>query len=174
MRNFVRTIHASLFLAALASWSAAQESQPEPNGEEGQSTGVKETAPVPDSSPATATAGGPPKVAKRREPIAQDARAIQFSFATAPWEHVLQWFSELCGLSLQMDVKPSGTFNYINDPSQYTLGEALDVLNAQLVPKGFTLIRKGNYLKVIALEEGIPPDLISRISLDELDQRGES
>jgi type II secretory pathway component GspD/PulD (secretin) len=111
----------------------------------------------------------------RHDPISPDARVIQFSFVTQPWENVLEWIAELAGMSLQMEVKPTGTFNYVNDPKKYTLGEAMDILNVQLVAKGHILLRKGNYLKVIAFKDGpIPPDLIRRIKPEELDTSGES
>ena len=61
------------------------------------------------------------------------------------------------------------TENYINDPKKYTIGQAIDVINEQLVAKGYTLFRKGNYLKLWPLEKTIPPDLIPRVSVQELD-----
>src|SRR5262249_14491474 len=73
---------------------------------------------VPSGKPAAELSETSP----RREPVSPDARVIEFSFATAPWEHVFSWFSDICGLSLQMDVKPTGTFNYIHDPKKYTIG----------------------------------------------------
>jgi type II secretory pathway component GspD/PulD (secretin) len=157
-----------LWLQAQDPKSEAEKSAPVPAAKP-----ASEPATQPEASPAPPQ-DPPPVVAPRREPIDPDAREIQFSFVTQPWEGVLQWIAEVAGLSLQMDVKPSGTFNYINDPRKYTLGGALDVLNAQLLPKGFTLIRKGNYLKVVPLEEGIPADLVPRITPVELDSRGES
>jgi type II secretory pathway component GspD/PulD (secretin) len=111
---------------------------------------------------------------QRHEPISPDARVIQFSFATQPWENVLEWIAELAGMSLQMEVKPTGTFNYINDPNKYTLGQAIDILNSQLISKGHILLRKGKYLKVLAFKDGVPPDLIRQIKLDDLHTCGDS
>jgi type II secretory pathway component GspD/PulD (secretin) len=158
-----------LWLQAQDPKTDTEKSAPVPAAEPADEPAKKSDGPTPPAPPQD-----PPAAPPRREPIDPDAREIQFSFATQPWDGVLQWIAEVAGLSLQMDVKPSGTFNYINDPRKYTLGGALDVLNAQLGPKGFTLIRKGNYLKVVALEEGIPADLVPRITPNELDSRGES
>ncbi len=116
----------------------------------------------------------PDDAAPRRAPLAGDERVIQFTFFNHPWDSVLEWFSELAGLSLQMEVKPPGAFKYVNDPNKYTIGEALDVLNTQLVPRGYTLIHKGTYLIVFALKEPIPADLMPRIKVEDLDQRGKS
>ena len=116
---------------------------------------------------------GSDQTTQRREPIDPTARTIQFSFVKEPWENVMEWIAELSGLSLQMEVVPQGTFNYINDPNKYTLAEAIDVLNSQLIPKGLIIIRKGTYLKLLPLKE-VPPDLIPRISPDDLDKYGES
>lgn len=120
------------------------------------------------------TAEGDDQATQRREPLDPKARVIQFNFAKQPWDSLLEWLAELAGLSLQMEFKPDGTFSYINDPQKYTIGEAMDVINAQLVPKGYTLIRKGNYLKLWALRDPISPDWIPRIKPDELDDRGDS
>ena len=117
---------------------------------------------------------GDDQAAQRREPIDPKARVIQFEFAKQPWDTLLETLAEVAGLSLQMEFKPDGTFSYINDPNKYTIGEAMDVINAQLVPKGYTLIRKGNYLKLWPLSQPISPDWIPRIKPEDLDDRGES
>jgi len=132
---------------------------------------AKPAAETPTAKPQPATAPSPPP----RTPIDPNARVIQFSFANAPWEYVLEEFARISGLVLQMQVKPTGTFNYINDPRRYTLSEAMDILNTALYPKGHYLVRDGNFLKVIALqEEGIPTSLIPRIKPEDLDKHGET
>ncbi len=113
-----------------------------------------------------------PPAPRRTRPIGPDERVIQFQFVAAPWDQVLRWFAEVSGLALQMESKPTGTFSYIRDPNKYTLAEAMDILNEALIPQGYYLVRKGNFLKVISTEEGIPADLIPRVSVEELDKRG--
>ncbi len=143
-----------------------------PSRPPGYRTGNDATDPA-DASKESKTGEGTNQAGQNREPLPPDARVIQFNFATQPWEGVFDWIAELSGLSLQKEVKPNGTFNYINDPKKYTLGEAMDILNDQLGLQGFTMIRKGNYLKVVSLKE-ITPDLIPRIKPEEIDQRGMS
>jgi type II secretory pathway component GspD/PulD (secretin) len=112
--------------------------------------------------------------AQRREPIDPKARVIQFEFAKQPWDTLLETLAEVAGLSLQMEFKPDGTFSYINDPNKYTIGEAIDVINMQLFTKGYTLIHKGNYLKLWPLSQPIEPAWIPRVKPEELDERGDS
>ena len=102
---------------------------------------------------------------------ASDGRMI-FSFRYAPWQTVLDWFASHADLSLVMDAPPQGTFNY-TDAREYTPAQAIDLLNSVLLTKGFTLIRHQRMLMLINLEDGIPPNLVSDVPLDELDDRGE-
>lgn len=100
---------------------------------------------------------------------------IEFSFANASWDVVLDRFAQLSGLVLQMDVRPEGTFNYVRDPRRYTVSQAIDVLNGALISKGFYLLRDDRILKVISLsEKGIPSELIPHVRPEELADRGDS
>jgi len=105
------------------------------------------------------------------EPIQGDGR-LMFNFRYAPWRGVLDWFSTQADLSLVMDAPPQGTFNY-TDAKEYTPAEAIDLLNSVLQTKGYTLLRRQRMLMLINLEDGIPPNLIDEVSVDELDTRGE-
>ena len=97
---------------------------------------------------------------------------LVFNFRYQPWQDVLDWFAEQADLSLVLESPPSGTFNY-RDSRAYTPAEALDVLNSVLLTKGFTLVRGGRMLVLVNLEDGIPPNLVSDVSLADLDHRGE-
>jgi type II secretory pathway component GspD/PulD (secretin) len=99
-------------------------------------------------------------------------KTLQFVFRYQPWEKVIQWFADESDLSLIMDTPPSGTFNYTDNRS-YTPAEAIDLLNGVLLTKGFTLIRRDRMLMLINLEDGIPPELVTTIPLEELGDRGE-
>ena len=104
--------------------------------------------------------------------IASGDGKLQFSFRYAPWSTVIQWFAEQSELSLLMDAPPQGTFNY-NDPRQYTPSQAIDLLNSVLLTKGYTLVRREQMLMVVNLEDGVPPNLITEVSIDKLDELGE-
>lgn len=100
------------------------------------------------------------------------SETLKFSFKYAPWQNVIEWFAEQCELSLLMDSPPQGTFNY-TDPREYSRAQAIDLLNSVLLTKGYTLIRREKMLQVVNLEDGIPPNFITEVSEDELDDLGE-
>lgn len=97
---------------------------------------------------------------------------LSFNFRYQPWQDVLDWFAEQSDLSLVIESPPSGTFNY-TDSRSYTPAEALDVLNSVLLTKGYTLVRRDRMLVLVNLEDGIPPNLVTDVPLEELDDRGE-
>ncbi len=110
------------------------------------------------------------------EPVAPAAAKsdgkLSFNFRYQPWQDVLDWFAEQADLSLVLESPPPGTFNY-HDSRSYTPAEALDVINSVLLTKGFTLVRSGRMLVLVNLEDGIPPNLVTDVPLEALDQRGE-
>lgn len=105
-------------------------------------------------------------------PLAGDDVKLKFNFRFQPWGDVLQWFADQADLSLIMDAPPTGTFNYTDNRS-YTPAQAIDLLNGVLLTKGYTLIRRDRLLMVINLEDGIPPNLVPTVPLEELDRKGE-
>jgi type II secretory pathway component GspD/PulD (secretin) len=101
-------------------------------------------------------------------PLPSESDKLTFNFSYQPWEDVINWFADRAGLSLLKETLPAGTFNY-RDNREYTPIEALNLLNKALLIKGYRLIRAERMLIVINLEDGIPPDLITTVSLKELD-----
>lgn len=98
-------------------------------------------------------------------------KKLSFNFRYAPWIDVLKLFAEEAGLSLDLNALPPGTFNYY-DQAQYTPTEALDILNGYLLPKGYCLVRRDDFLVCINIDDPIPPSIVPNISASELDQRG--
>ncbi|MCL4191322.1 MAG: hypothetical protein KJZ87_06220, partial [Thermoguttaceae bacterium] len=96
---------------------------------------------------------------------------LQFNFRFQRWTDVLEWLAEQADLSLVMDAPPPGTFNY-SDTRDYTPTEAIDLLNGVLIGKGYTLIRRGRMLMVVDISQGIPENLVPRVTLPELEHRG--
>jgi type II secretory pathway component GspD/PulD (secretin) len=96
---------------------------------------------------------------------------LRFSFRFQRWSDVLEWFAEQANLSLVIDAPPPGTFNY-SDNRDYSVSEALDLLNGVLLTKGYTLIRRDRMLTVINLADGVPEALVPRITLTDLESRG--
>ena len=100
---------------------------------------------------------------------------LRFNFRYQPWEDVLDWVAEEAGLSLLYESMPQGTCNYADD-REYTIPEALDVLNSLLLMKGYTLVRRERMLVVVNLEDfedGVPPNLVTMVPVEDLDERGE-
>lgn len=105
---------------------------------------------------------------------AGEAGPMRFSFRYQPWGDVLDWFAESADLSLVMDSPPPGTLNY-TDGKEYSPSEAIDLLNGILLTKGYTLVRREKMLFVVNLEDlngKLPPNLITTVDMDDLDNRG--
>ncbi|SFI48059.1 secretin N-terminal domain-containing protein [Planctomicrobium piriforme] len=120
-----------------------------------------------NSSPADPNAPAAADVAKATD----GPKKMSFNFRYAPWTEVLKMFAEEAGLSLDLNALPPGTFNYY-DQGQYTATEALDILNGYLLPKGYCLIRRDEFLVCVNIDEPIPPSLVPIISTDDIDKRG--
>ncbi len=96
---------------------------------------------------------------------------LRFSFRFQPWTDVLEWFAEQADLSLVLDSPPPGTFNY-SDGREYSVSEAIDLLNSVLLTKGYTLLRRERMLMLVDLTNGLPVDLVPQVELSELRRRG--
>ncbi len=86
------------------------------------------------------------------EPAAADTSPgqLRFSFSGAPWREVLSWLAEAGDLALYVDDVPSGSFTY-SDSRQFSVDQAVAQLNMFLLPRGYTLVRRGKLLSVISL-----------------------
>lgn len=98
-------------------------------------------------------------------------KELSFNFRYAPWTDVLTLFAEAAGLTLDLNAVPPGSFNY-RDSRKYTPMQALDVLNGYLLQKGFVLVRRDEFLVVVNIDNGIPPNLVPTVTLEELPTRG--
>ena len=56
---------------------------------------------------------------------------------------------------------PEGEFHYY-DRAKYTSSEALDIINGYLLQRNHVIVRRNQFLVVLNLENGIPPNLVSR------------
>ncbi|QDU90649.1 Bacterial type II/III secretion system short domain protein [Pirellulimonas nuda] len=135
---------------------------------------VAEKAAEPEAEqPADSKADDKPAVAAAAPaPVPAGDGRMTINFRYQPWKDVIDWYAEQAELSLVLESPPTGTFNY-QDTKRYTAAEALDVLNSVLLTKGYTLVRKGRMLLLANLEDGIPPNLVTDVPLDELNDRGE-
>lgn len=134
---------------------------------------IPEAAPDPLSADEKAPPAPPPAAEPVETPAASEKNGgLKFNFRYQPWEDVLNWFAQKAGFSLVMNAPPAGTFNYSDDHC-YTPVEAIDLLNGVLLTKGYTLVLRDRMLMLINLEDGIPPNLVSTVPVDHLNERGE-
>lgn len=138
---------------------AAVEDATEETSEEESTTPASPTAPSSVASASTATSS-----------TVNDR--LRFSFSGASWRDVFEWIAEAGDLSLYVDEVPTGSFSYA-DGDYFTVNEAITRLNLFLLPRGFTLVRRGQLLSVINLGDprGLQQlDAMSTVvTLDELE-----
>ncbi|MBS0202073.1 MAG: hypothetical protein JSS49_04175 [Planctomycetes bacterium] len=115
--------------------------------------------------------GGVATTADAAAPAKDGEATLSFNFRYAPWADVLKLFAEAANLTLDLNDVPPGTFNYY-DSKSYTVTEALDVLNGYLLPKGYVLIRRDQFLVSLNIDNGIPPTMVPTIAVEELSKRG--
>jgi type II secretory pathway component GspD/PulD (secretin) len=119
----------------------------------------------PEGETATVSFGG--EAGENGAPV----KELSFNFRYAPWADVLTLFAESAGLTLDLNAVPPGSFNY-RDNRKYTPMQALDVLNGYLLQKGYVLVRRDEFLVVVNIDAGIPPNLVPTVTLEELPERG--
>jgi hypothetical protein len=114
-----------------------------------------------------------PPAGAQQSPASDKANGplMSFNFRFAPWEDVLKLFAETAGLTLDLNDVPPGTFNYY-DKGKYTATDAMDILNGYLLPRGHVLVRRDKFLVCLNIDNGIPPNLVPKIAVEELPQRG--
>jgi type II secretory pathway component GspD/PulD (secretin) len=98
----------------------------------------------------------------------------QVNFTFTPWKAVLEYFAKKGGYSFASEVYPPGTFNY-TDPRPYTTEQVLDLLNYNLLTKGFMLIRREKQLRLFdtANNGPVPPEFVPEIAAEDLPKHGE-
>ena len=79
-------------------------------------------------------------------------RELRIDFRYAPWRDVLEWLARQADLSLVTATWLDGTFNY-RDSREYTVDEAIDLVNFVLLAKGCTLVRRDRMLMAIKLAD---------------------
>ena len=115
----------------------------------------------------------PPEASAEKAVQPAGDSALRFNFADAQWPKVLEWFAEQADLSLDLTDEPAGTFNYI-DNKQHTVTEALDVLNGYLLPRGYVLLRRDQFLVAMKTDNAMLPNLIPTVPASTLDEYGDN
>ena len=111
---------------------------------------------IPDSPP------DPAELKVRPQPNGK----MRFSFYGQPWSAVVEWLAQISGLSLDWQELPSGFVN-IRTEREYTVEEARDLINRQLLDRGFTLLKDREILSVVSIKK-LDPSLVPWVDRDEL------
>ncbi|MBD3673979.1 MAG: hypothetical protein HUJ26_10690, partial [Planctomycetaceae bacterium] len=80
------------------------------------------------------------------------AAPLRLNYQSAPWEKVLNDLAEQSQTTLVMKDSPPGRFSR-RDGNQYSLSEAVRVLNHTLEKEGYRIIHQQDYLILIKLED---------------------
>ncbi len=126
---------------------------------------------MPNEKSSDAAPGKNQDVTPNASSVTDGEKKLSFNFRYAPWGEVLKLFADEAKLSLDLNAMPPGTFNYY-DRNQYTPTEALDILNGYLLPKGYCLVRRDEFLVCVNIDQGIPPNLVPVVTPEELLHRG--
>ena len=103
-----------------------------------------------------------------------EAKTIKFNFRNQAWIHVLQLIAEQGGYQLVLDAPPPGTFSF-SSPEEFTIIEALDIINGNLITRGYTLTRRDNrMLQLLNLRHPIPNWSFPSAKPEELQGRASS
>ncbi|MCK4518582.1 MAG: hypothetical protein KAU12_00540, partial [Candidatus Omnitrophica bacterium] len=87
---------------------------------------------------------------------------VSFNFKETDIEAVLQFFSEIAGVTIIKSDRVRGKVTVIG-AAKLPVDEALDVLQAILEVKGFTMLRSGKVMKVVAQAEATKKSVETRI-----------
>ncbi len=97
---------------------------------------------------------------------------LRFNFSYAPWQSVLEWFAEQSDLSFSSDQWPQGTFNYTTT-QKYTVKLAMDVINRQLLVRGWVLVAHDQMLMLFNVDDGpVPESWVPTVAKDDLENHG--
>ncbi|MEA3211990.1 MAG: ral secretion pathway protein [Chthoniobacter sp.] len=113
-------------------------------------------------APATPAKGAPP-AAKIAPPPAKGG--IMLNFQGASLTDVLNYLSEAAGFVIVQEVQVSGTVNVVSRQA-ISAEEAVDLLNAVLIEKGYIAIRNGRILKIVNRKDAQKLDLPVKMGSD--------
>ena len=96
-------------------------------------------------------------------------RRVRLNFKAASWSRVIKRVAKHGGLTVVMKKSPPGSFTR-SDLNLYTVAEAIWVLNRDLEPAGYRLVRQGNFLMLLdmdALRSDYRPSVARRLPRDD-------
>jgi type II secretory pathway component GspD/PulD (secretin) len=115
------------------------------------SSAVLRSAPVQQPAEQPSPAPAAPASASPSAPVNTSIELVRLNFQEQPWLSVLEWLATARKLNLDWQKLPEGTLN-LSSTKQYSVEEAEDVINMQLLARGFTLLTRGEVLRLASLE----------------------
>ncbi len=112
-----------------------------------------------------------------RPPSELGNRKVTFEMRDMPWKQVFEWLSDETGLPFITTCTPTGTFTFIAPKGSrrvFTIREVVDILNQALIKQQLLLVRKKHCFTVVASDGILDLTVLRRITVDELDQHGNS
>jgi general secretion pathway protein D len=109
-------------------------------------------------------------------------KKIQLNVRSMPWPAALEWLANQADMPISASIKPEGNFEYIQPKGSkqyFTIPEVVDIMNTQLMTltKPCILMRGPREFSLIQLPNRgtkLDPSKLPRVSVDELDQHGET
>ena len=125
---------------------------------------VSTTPPVNATAPSAAAAPSVPLLpAKESTPASKNE--IRMNFQNASLTDVLNYLSEAAGFVIIQNVPVTGTVNIVSK-QPVSAEEAVDLLNAVLIDKGYIAVRNGRILKIVSSQNAQKNDLPVEVGSD--------
>jgi hypothetical protein len=96
------------------------------------------------------------------------------AFAEVPWTVAFEWLTEQTGLPVVVTDRPTGTCPVPLAKKKLTPAEAVDSLNAVLMPQHYLLIRGERTITLVPADQRIDPALAPPVNLIDLGTRGKT
>ncbi|MGL4423599.1 MAG: secretin N-terminal domain-containing protein, partial [Gemmataceae bacterium] len=141
-------------------------------------SGTPTPTPIPIPMPVTPPMPMPMSTAPMVTPMkpTEPEKTVSFMFEDKPWGQVLDWFAKESGLVRLTSVVPTGgvTIKPPDPNKRYTMREVVDLLNEAMAPKYILIRRSQTFIIHPADEAKLPPDMVPRITLDDLGKKGDT
>lgn len=147
----------------------AQESAQTPPEEKPASDAVEVVDPPPEKLPTETPTyeqpNGPNETAA--DETDPEKKLVQLTFRDQEWLPALRWLANELRLNLDWQQLPTDTFS-LHSTQEYTVREAEDLINMQLLARGFTLLKRGEILRVSPLKD-VDVTLVPHVEVDDLE-----
>ncbi len=100
-------------------------------------------------------------------PVDLDGQRVVLNFRDEEWLPALEWLAKELKLNLDWQSLPEGQLSLFSS-KEYTLREAEDLINMQLLSRGFTLLKRGEVLRLVPMKN-IDITLVPRVTPEELE-----